>query len=97
MTEIYKLKIEGEDSPGIERIESYLKSVYRYIKMLDMEAPDLLIDTEKTILSSRLEEMNHEEVVMSYLMWPGFCEEQVVRDALIDEQIEIEMANSPPS
>lgn len=97
MTEIQKVEIDIDSPSDMERIESYLRSVYRYLKMLDIEAPDILVNMEKIILFERMKQLNHEEVVMSYLMWPGFYDESVVRDALLDAQIDQDMKNSQPS
>ena len=96
MIEIKELDVEIDDLAGVDRIESYLRSVYRYLKMLNLEAPDILINTEKDILSRRLSELNHEETVMSYLMWPSFYKERVIMDACLDEQINKDMKYAQP-
>ena len=81
----------------MKKINSFLRSVHRYARLVALDAPDILKELEDGILTSRLSDLEPEEVMWSFVMWDDFLEEQEVEDVLLIEQIDMDLKKMPPN
>jgi len=80
-----------------DRIFSFLKSVYRYTKLLEMEAPEILMKLEDDILIDRLTNLCPEDIVCAVLLWEEFSKQKLIDDAKLDAQLDLDFNTTPPN
>lgn len=85
------------NSEDFEKITLFLRSVYRYTQLIDLEAPDILMEMEDKILFDRMSEMNPVDMVLAFTIWDEFYEKQLVEDQLLDEKIKADLKNFQPN
>lgn len=76
------MTVERED-----RINSFLRSVFRFKQMTKKNAPDELISMEKAIMADRLEALSAEDVYIAITFWPEYQEKQLVLDEIENEKV----------
>lgn len=69
-----------------DRINSFLRSIFRYKRMLARRSPDELLTMEKAILKDKLESLSIEEVYEAVISWEEYYEETIVDECIKDEQ-----------
>jgi len=77
-----------KDYEGEERISGFLRSIFRYKRMLAKRAPDELLSMEKIILRDKLEVLSVEELFVAVTSWEEYYEEAVVDEGIQDERVE---------
>lgn len=70
-----------------DKIYFALKSSFRYLQLNEMNAPSILIDNEKRLLTKRFNDLTPQEAIEADFSWKLFYEEQIVIDAVQDEQL----------
>jgi hypothetical protein len=74
------------DYESEERIYGFLKSIFRYKRMIEKNAPDELCVLEKVILRDKLDALSPEEVFLAVTSWEEYYEKAVVDEGIQDEQ-----------
>lgn len=75
-----------------ESLYSALKSLFRYNKLSEMKAPDILIDNETQIMKDRFSKLTMPQLYKAFLIWPEFLKEQSVEDELQNIELEADLA-----
>jgi len=72
-----------------------LKSLYRYNKLVEMQAPSILIETESDILLGRLHLLTDDDIDAMALLYPEFANEREIQETIenlsLDQELEKEM------
>jgi hypothetical protein len=71
-----------------------LKSFYRFNKLMEMNAPDILIKTESDILESKLSKLSEDEIDALDLLYPEFAREQEINETIEDVELDKELERS---
>mgnify|MGYP003450950451 CR=1 FL=1 len=74
-------------------IENTLRSLFRFSQMQELPmCPEILIETEKSILKERLELLNSEQVKILVEKWPEYkkkmSENQIIEDEHLRKDLE---------
>ena len=76
----------SDDFESKGRINGFLRSIFRYKRMLARRSPDGLLTMEKAILQDKLEILSIEEVYEAVTSWEEYYEETIVDEGIKDEQ-----------
>jgi hypothetical protein len=72
---------------------SAMRSFYRYLKLIDLSAPDFLLELELKLLRSRIIELSDKELDQLVLKWQDFYDKQRVQDELEDIELDKDLDN----
>jgi len=67
------------------KIYSTMRSLYRLSELQSLGSPEVLIDTEKTLLSKHLSKLNAEEILFVATNFNEYMSKQKVESAIQDE------------
>lgn len=68
-----------------DKINSVLKSLFRYNQMTAKSAPPVLLEMEKVLLMDRVKVLSPDEFYQVVMSWPDFYEKQLVINEIEDE------------
>lgn len=76
-----------ENKIDLTKTHAAMRSVYRFSEFKSMDAPDILIDTERNILRRYFAELTAEEIVYMVSNFETFQKEQLIQAALETEKM----------
>lgn len=76
----------SKDYESEERISGFLRSIFRYKRMTEKNAPNELLVMEKVILRDKLESLSPEEVFLAVTSWEAYYEKAIVDEGIQDEK-----------
>ena len=88
-------KLSGHDDVNFEVSDTMfytLRSLYRFNKMIEINAPEFLIETESLLLQSRLKELTEDELEAIETLYPEFENNQKIHDVIQDVELEQDIA-----
>lgn len=71
-----------------EKIYNTLRSLFRYQKLIEMNAPQILFENEGKMISKRIRSMNPAEIFLAITSWDEFQKEQVVQDEIQNQKLD---------
>jgi len=74
------------DYESQDKMNSFLRSVFRYKKLLEGKAPKTLLVLEENLLQSRLEDLTTKELFTSVMSWNDYYNETSVTEEIDDEK-----------
>ena len=72
------------DGDSSKKVYRAMRSLYRLAILKKGNSPDILMDTEKTLLKKHLAALNTDEILQIALTFNKFAAEQEISDALAD-------------
>jgi len=75
-----------KSNPINEKINSSLRSVFRYTQMTETNMPEIIIDAEADILERRISNLTASELCCLVAMWPGYLAEQTAITEIEDKR-----------
>lgn len=69
-----------------KKVYSFLKSIFRFDKMISKNAPKTLLDMEKSIMNDRIKQLSPEEIHLAIISWQKFYDNQLVIDEIEDNE-----------
>ena len=80
-----------------EKISVTMRSLFRLYQLMEMNSPDILIDTEKEILKKKFETLNADEIYTIVINWEEYKAKQkterVVGDISCEKGFDSSMRN----
>ncbi len=83
-----KLKLRSDSK---EKVYNILRSLFRYSRLIDMNAPDILFDNEGKIIDSRIRSLTPAEIFLTITSWEEFYKEQIVQDEIQDQKLDADL------
>jgi len=74
--------------PDRKKIHSALRSLFRYSKMKELQAPDILFENEEAMISRRVKSLTPEEMFIVVSSWENYCREQRVEDEIQNQKLD---------
>lgn len=68
----------------------FLKSVYRYNKIIELNAPEIMIKLEEDLMKRRITELTPSEIAIGFSIWEEFRREAELADINADKLLEID-------
>jgi hypothetical protein len=79
------------NSSNKEKIYNILRSLFRYSKLVEMQAPEILFANEGKIILERIKELSPEEIFLVITSWEDFCREQNIQDEIQNKQLNADL------
>lgn len=79
----------GPDSK--EKVYSILRSLFRYGKLLEMNAPDILFDNESRMIKKRIGSLNAAEIFLAINSWEEFSRDQAIKDEIQNKELDVDL------
>ena len=72
-------------------VYSAMRSLFRFHQMKEMNAPDIIVDTEKKLLETRISELSADDIYFLMTNWPQFYSKRIIEDEIQNRQCEIDL------
>ncbi len=87
--------MELQDKPKnlTDNINIYytMRSLYRYCKLIDLNAPNTLLEMEFKLLRDRIIDLSNKEIDTLVEMWFEFSDRQKIQDEIEDIELDKEL------
>lgn len=70
-----------------DKIYNFLRSLFRYNKLKEMNASEILFEAENAVLLKRIKELSAEEIFLAVTSWEEFYKEQSVADEVQNHKL----------
>jgi hypothetical protein len=67
-----------------DKIYYAMKSLHRYFQLKELNAPEILFETERVLLKERFGELTADEMHHLRLIWPSFFIKQTISNEIDD-------------
>ena len=74
-----------------DKIYNMLRSLFRYNKLKEMNAPEILFEAENAVLLKRIQELSAAEIFLAVTSWEEFYKEQSVSDELQNHRLDADL------
>ena len=70
------------------KIYSTLRSLFRYSKLKELQAPEILFENEKKMIMKRISALTPEEIFVCFTSWEKFYIQQCIEDELQNKEFD---------
>jgi hypothetical protein len=74
-----------------EKIYNMLRSLFRYSKLKEMDAPEVLFENEGKMITRRIRSLSPEEIFLTISAWEEFYKEQTIQDEIQNKKLDADL------
>ena len=74
-----------------EKIYNLLRSLFRYSKLKEMDAPEVLFENEGKMITRRVRDLSPEEMFLAITSWEQFSKEQAIQDEIQNKKLDADL------